>query len=446
MEIIEDQPIKRIPPHDKAAERSVLGSMLINNDIIVNMRDLLVKEDFYERRHGIIFDAIVQLYDSGVSADIITLNDKLKVIEEAKNIVDVDLIGELIDSVPNSANASHYAEIIRDKALLRRLAKASDSIENDCYEASMNVEEILDKAEKQIFNIAQNKHVEEFTPIDKLVEEALNKIQEACNNKGQLNGISTGFKDLDDKTSGLQKSDFILIAARPSMGKTAFALNIGQYAAMRQKITTAVFSLEMSKEQLIQRMLASTANVSMQDMKTGNLSTGDFEELVNQAVALSESKLIIDDTSGISIRELSRKCRAYKMRHDLGLVIIDYLQLMGGSGKENRQQEISDISRSLKQLARELQVPIISLSQLSRAVEQRKTGDHRPMLSDLRESGAIEQDADVVMFIYREDYYKPDTDRKGVAEIIIAKQRNGPIGPVELSWIPQYTKFANLAK
>lgn len=441
-----EEQIKRIPPHDKAAERSVLGAMLLNNDIIVNMIDLLTPEDFYERRHGTVFEAIASLSNSGKSADIITLNNKLKEMGVPENVSDIGFIGELVDAVPNSANAAQYAEIVRDKALLRRLIKAADTIEGDCYQANTNIEEIVDRAEKQIFNIAQNKHVEEFTPIDKLVEEALEKIQEACNNKGQLNGISTGFKDLDDKTSGLQKSDFILIAARPSMGKTALAMNIGQHVAMRQKITTAVFSLEMSKEQLIQRMLASTANVSMQDMKSGNLSSSDFEEIVNQAMVLSESKLIIDDTSGITIRELSRKCRKYKMEHDLGLIIIDYLQLMGGSGKDNRQQEISDISRALKQLARELQVPVISLSQLSRAVEQRKSGDHRPMLSDLRESGAIEQDADVVMFIYREDYYKPETDRKGIAEVIIAKQRNGPIGPVELRWIPQYTKFANLAR
>lgn len=442
-----DEQIKRIPPHDKEAERSVLGSMLLNNDIIISLADLLSPNDFYEKNHGGIFKAMVELNAGGRSVDIITLNSKLTEMGMPETVADIGFLTGLADFVPNSANAMEYAQIVQQKAILRRLINAAADIEADCFRSGLSLDDVLDRAEKQIFNIAQNKHIEEFTPIKILVDDAIARIERACENKGQISGISTGFKDLDKKTSGLQNSDLILIAARPSMGKTALAMNIGHYIAVREKITTAVFSLEMSKEQMVQRLLASSANVSMHNMKTGDISESDFEELANQANEIAEAPLIIDDTSGITVNELRRKCRKYKLEQNLGLVIIDYLQLMSGSrGGDNRQQEVSDISRSLKQLARELQVPVIALSQLSRAVEQRKGTDHRPMLSDLRDSGAIEQDADVVMFIYREDYYNPDTDRKNISEIIIAKQRNGPIGPVELTWISRYTKFADMAR
>ena len=350
-------------------------------------------------------------------------------------------------AVPTSANVKYYAQIVKDNSMRRKLIKLNEEIENECYAGKESVETVMDITEKKVFDLLSTRGGGgDYVPIRQVVMNALEKIENAAKTSGTVTGIPTGFIDLDYRTAGLQPSDLILVAARPSMGKTAFVLNIAQYVAFHENMCTAIFSLEMSKEQLVNRLFSLESRVDAQALRTGNLSDSDWEKLIEGAGTIGNSELIIDDTPGISISELRSKCRKYKLEHDLKLVIIDYLQLMSGSGKssDSRQQEISDISRSLKALARELSVPVIALSQLSRAVEQRP--DHRPMLSDLRESGAIEQDADVVMFIYRDEYYNHDSDMKGISEIIIAKQRNGPIGTVNLVWLPQYTKFANMEK
>lgn len=348
-------------------------------------------------------------------------------------------------AVPTSANIKHYANIVAEKAVLRKLIRVNEEIANSCYAQNDSLESILETSEKNIFDIIQKRNSGDFVPIRQVVMNAMNLIEEASKNKGAVTGIATGFLDLDYKTAGMQPSDLILIAARPSMGKTAFVLNIAQHVAFHESKSVAIFSLEMSKEQLVNRLLSLESKVNSQAIRTGNMKDDEWERLIESADVIGRSGLLIDDTPGISIGELRSKCRKFKLEYDLQMIIIDYLQLMTGSGKnESRQQEISDISRSLKALARELHVPVIALSQLSRAVEQRP--DHRPMLSDLRESGAIEQDADVVMFIYRDDYYNKDTELKNVAEIIIAKQRNGAIGTINLAWLPDYTQFANLAK
>lgn len=352
---------------------------------------------------------------------------------------------DLITAVPTSANIKYYADIVAEKATLRKLIRLNEEIANTCYTGQESLEYILEETEKKIFDLVQKRNSSDYVPIREIVMEAIDRIESASKTKGVVTGIPTGFIDLDYRMAGMQPSDLILIAARPSMGKTSFVLNIAQYVAFKQRQTVAVFSLEMSKEQLVNRLFSLESKVDSQHIRTGNLSDTEWEKLIESAGIIGKSNLIIDDTPGISVSELRSKCRKYKLEHDLKVIIIDYLQLMSGSGRtDSRQQEISDISRSLKALARELEVPVVALSQLSRAVEQRP--DHRPMLSDLRESGAIEQDADVVMFIYRDDYYNKDTDIKGIAEVIIAKQRNGPIGTVNLAWLADYTKFANIQK
>ena len=336
-----------------------------------------------------------------------------------------------------------YAKIVSEKAMLRRLIKLNEEIANTCYAGKESMEDILEDTEKRVFQLVQRRTTDNFVPVRQIVANALEKIEKASRNKGSVTGIPTGFIDLDYRTAGMQPSDLILVAARPSMGKTAFELNLAEYMAFKKNLTVALFSLEMSKEQLINRMFSLESKVDAQKLRTGQLNDQEWEQLIESAGQMGKSNLIIDDTPGISISELRSKCRKYKLEHNLAIVMIDYLQLMSGSGKtESRQQEISDISRALKSLARELNIPVIALSQLSRAVEKRD--DRRPMLSDLRESGAIEQDADVVMFLYRDDYYNKDTKDKGISEVIIAKQRNGPIGTVKLAWLPEYTKFANL--
>ena len=388
---MEEALIKRIPPHSIEAEQSVIGAMLLDRDAILIASEILTSDDFYQNQYGIIFDAMVELCNEGKPVDLITLQNRLKEKDLPPDISSMEYVRELIEAVPTSANVKYYA------------------------------------------------------PIQQVVLNAINNIEKASKLKGSVTGIPTGFIDLDYKTSGMHPSDLVLIAARPSMGKTAFVLNIAQYMAFRKDVTVAIFSLEMSKEQLVNRLLAMESHVDSQNMRTGNLKDEDWTKLVEGADIIGRSNLIIDDTPGISIAEMRSKCRKYKLEHNLGIIMIDYLQLMSGSGKsDSRQQEISDISRSLKALARELSVPVIALSQLSRAVEQRP--DHRPMLSDLRESGAIEQDADVVMFLYRDDYYHKDTEKKDIAEVIIAKQRNGPIGTIELVWLPRYTQFVNMKK
>ena len=443
---MEEALIKRILPHSIEAEQSVIGSMILDRDAILVASEILTSDDFYQKQYGIIFDAMVELCNEGKPVDLVTLQNRLKEKELPPDISSMEYVRDLISAVPTSANVKYYAKIVSEKAVLRRLIKANEEIANTCYLEKENTEIILEEAEKKLFNILQRRNNEEYVPIQQVVLNAINNIEKASKLKGSVTGIPTGFMDLDYKTSGMHPSDLVLIAARPSMGKTAFVLNIAQYMAFRKDVTVAIFSLEMSKEQLVNRLFSLESYVDAQLLSTGNLKDPDWEKLIEGAGTIGYSELIIDDTPGISIAEKRSKCRKYKLEHDLKLIIIDYLQLMSGSGKgsDSRQQEISDISRSLKALARELSVPVIALSQLSRAVEQRP--DHRPMLSDLRESGAIEQDADVVMFIYRDDYYNHDSEMKGISEIIIAKQRNGPIGTVNLVWLPQYTKFANMEK
>ncbi|MGN0343540.1 MAG: replicative DNA helicase [Lachnospiraceae bacterium] len=443
----EETLIKRTMPNSLEAEQSLIGSMIMDRDAIMVASELLVKEDFYHQQYGILFEAMVELFNNREPVDLITLQNKLKEKNVPPEISSLEYVKDLVDAVPTSANAKYYAEIVKDKSMLRRMIHTTEDITNDCYQGSESTEVLLEQTEKKIFDLLQNRGGGDYVPIKQVVLNALNKIEKASKTQGNVTGIATGFLDLDYKTAGLQPSDLILVAARPSMGKTAFVLNIAQYVAFHSDLCTAIFSLEMSKEQLVNRLFSLESRVDAQKLRSGDLSDADWEKLIEGAGTIGQSKLIIDDTPGISISELRSKCRKYKLEHDLKLIIIDYLQLMSGSGgksSESRQQEISDISRSLKGLARELNVPVIALSQLSRAVEQRP--DHRPMLSDLRESGAIEQDADVVMFIYRDDYYNKDTEDKGLAEIIIAKQRNGPIGTVNLVWLPEYTKFANMER
>ena len=437
--------IKRVPPHSIEAEQSVVGAILMDRDAITVAAEIICGDDYYQKADGVIFDSVVELFNEGKPVDLITLQNRLREKAVPEEISSLEFVRDLVTAVPTSANVKYYAEIVSEKATLRRLIKMNEAIADECYQGQEPLEAILERTEKQVFELVQNRGGNgEYVPIKQVVLNALEKIEKASKSKGTVTGIPTGFIDLDYKTSGLQPSDLILVAARPSMGKTAFVLNIAQHVAFKQNRTVAIFSLEMSKEQLVNRLFSLESYVDAQLLRTGNLKDSDWEKLIEGAGTIGRSNLIIDDTPGISISEMRSKCRKYKMEHNLELIIIDYLQLMSGSvggRNESRQQEISDISRSLKALARELSVPVIALSQLSRAVEQRP--DHRPMLSDLRESGAIEQDADVVMFIYRDDYYNKDTEHVNEAEIIIAKQRNGPIGTVTLTWLPQYTKFAN---
>ena len=432
--------MKRIPPHSAEAEQAVLGAMLMNKEAVMVASEIISGEDFYQTAYGILFDAMVELFHKGKPIDLITLQEHLKEKDVPPEVSSMEYVRDLVAGTQTSANVKYYAEIVRDKATLRRLIKINEETANVCYLENKPLEEILDETEKKVFELVEHGNSQEYTPIKQVVLNALDVIEKASKTKGTVTGIPTGFIDLDYKLSGLQRSDLILIAARPSMGKTAFVLNIAQHAAFRQNLAVAIFSLEMSKEQLVNRLFSLESHVDAQVLRTGTLTDTDWEKLIEGAGTIGSSRMIIDDTSGISISEMRSKCRKYKLELGLDLIIIDYLQLMsagGGRKNESRQQEISDISRSLKGLARELNV----LSQLSRAVEQRT--DKRPMLSDLRESGAIEQDADVCMFIYRDDYYNPDTEDKNIAEIIIAKQRNGPIGTVRLAWMPQYTRFGN---
>ena len=438
--------MKRILPHSMEAEQSVIGSMIMDREAIIVASEIILGEDFYNKQYGVVFDAMVELNDEGRPVDLVTLQDRLKEKDVPPEVSSLEFIRDLITAVPTSANIKHYANIVSEKATLRRLIRINEEIANTCYVGKESLEDILADTEKRVFDLIQRRNTGDFVPIRQIVMNAMDNIEKASHNKGNVTGVATGFLDLDYRTAGMQPSDLILVAARPSMGKTAFVLNIAQYVAFKQAKTVAIFSLEMSKEQLVNRLFSMESKVDSQHLRTGNLSDAEWEKLIESAGIIGKSNLIIDDTPGISISELRSKCRKYKLEHNLEMIIIDYLQLMSGSGRstDSRQQEISDISRSLKALARELRVPVIALSQLSRAVEQRP--DHRPMLSDLRESGAIEQDADVVMFIYRDDYYNKDTEKKGIAEIIIAKQRNGPIGTVELVWLPDFTKFANLQR
>ena len=444
---MEETLIKRIMPNSLEAEQSVVGSMIMDKDAIVTAMEILLKEDFYHQQYGILFDAMIELYSEGQPVDLVTLQNKLKEKDVPKEISSLEFVGELVRAVPTSANIKYYCNIVKETSMKRKLIRVMEDIENECYAGKESLESVMDKTEHDIFALLSSRTGGEYVPIRQVVMNALEKIEKASQQSGTVTGIPTGFIDLDYRTAGLQPSDLILVAARPSMGKTAFALNIAQHMAFKAGKTVAIFSLEMSKEQLVNRMFSLESQVDAQALRTGNLKDSEWEKLIEGAGIIGKSHLVIDDTPGISVSELRSKCRKYKLEQDLQLVIIDYLQLMSGSvgGKsESRQQEISEISRSLKALARELNVPVIALSQLSRAVESRP--DKRPMLSDLRESGAIEQDADVVMFIYRDEYYNKDSEFKKQAEIIIAKQRNGPVGTVNLAWLGEYTKFANLSR
>ena len=443
---MEEALVKRVLPHSVEAEQSVIGSMLMDRDAIIAASEIVVADDFYQRQYGIMFDTMVELFNEGKPVDLVTLQNRLKEKDVPPEVSSLEFVRDIITTVPTSANVKYYATIVKEKAVLRRLIRVNEEIANDCYLGRDPLETILADTEKKIFDLLQSRSSGDFVPIRQVALNVLENIEKASKTKETVTGVPTGFIDLDYKTSGFQPSDFILIAARPSMGKTAFVLNVVDHVAVKKGIPCMVFSLEMSKEQLVNRMLSMESNVDSQKLRTGTLTDSDWDAVVEGVGIIGGSKLIIDDTPGISISELRSKCRKMKLEHGLGMVIIDYLQLMTGSGKssDNRQQEISEISRSLKALAREMQAPVVALSQLSRACETRT--DHRPMLSDLRESGAIEQDADVVMFLYRDDYYNKDSEMKDMAEVIIAKQRNGPIGTVNLVWMPQYTKFANATR
>ena len=443
---MEEALIKRIMPHSPEAEKSVLGAMLMDRDAIMQCAEIITGDDFYQKQYGAVFDAIVELNNEGKPADLVTLQDKLKSKDVPEEVSALEYVREIINAVPTSANARHYAQIVQEKSVLRRLIRINEDIANKCYLGREELSEILDETEKSVFDLLQKRGGSDYVPIHQVVINALERIDRVSRSDSNITGIATGFLDLDYRLSGLQPSDLVLVAARPSMGKTAFVLNMAQHIVFNDNQCAAIFSLEMSKEQLVNRLFALESRVDAQSIRNGSMNEADWERLSEGAQRIAGSKLIIDDTPGISVSQLRSKCRKFKLEHDLKVIIIDYLQLMSGSGRgsDSRQQEISDISRALKGLARELEVPVIALSQLSRNVESRP--DHRPMLSDLRESGAIEQDADVVMFIYRDDYYNKDTEEKNIAEIIVAKQRNGPIGTVKLAWLPQYTKFANLER
>ena len=436
--------LKRVLPHSLEAEQSVIGSMIMDREAIVVASEIITGEDFYNRQYATLFETMVELNDSGRPVDLVMLQDRLREKDVPPEVSSPEFIRDLVTAVPTSANIKYYANIVAEKSTLRKLIRINEEIANTCYAGKESLEEILETTEKKVFDLVQRRNVGDFVPIRKIVMSAMERIEKASKNKGNVTGIPTGFIDLDYKTAGLQPSDLVLIAARPSMGKTAFVLNIAQNVAFKQNLTVAMFSLEMSREQFVNRLFSLESKVDSQHLRTGNLTDAEWESLIEGAGVIGRSNLIIDDTPGISIPELRSKCRKFKLEYDLKLVIIDYLQLMTGSGRrtDSRQQEISDISRALKALARELNVPVVALSQLSRAVEQRT--DHRPMLSDLRESGAIEQDADIVMFLYRDDYYNEDSESRNLAECIIAKNRHGETGTVELQWLPEYTTFSSI--
>lgn len=434
--------VKRTMPHSREAEKAVIASMLMDREALIAATDVLSKDDFYIKQYGILFEAMQQLENEAKPADLVQIQERVKQNGAPPEIGEMEFIKEILASVSTSVNIKHYAQIVKNKSTLRNLIRKIQKIENSCYEEKADINTILFNAEKDVTSVTQSGGTGEFQHIGEVVRDALDRMSAAAKAGGKITGIPTGFTDLDYKMAGLQNSDFILVAARPSMGKTAFVLNIAQYVSVKHEYYTAIFSLEMSKLQLVNRVISMESRVDSKNIRTGNLSPAEWGSVAEGASRIGNSHLIIDDTPGISIGDLRSKCRKLKSENKLDLIMIDYIQLMSGGGKsESRQQEVSEISRALKGLARELNVPVIALSQLSRAVESRP--DKRPMLSDLRESGAIEQDADVAMFIYRDEYYNKDSDRKGIAEIIIAKQRNGPVGTVELVWLPDLTKFAN---
>ena len=432
----------RIPPHSVEAEQSVLGSILLDKEAMISVSETVVPEDFYKEAHKVIYESMLKLYNSQSEIDLITLTDELRDQGYLDDIGGIAYITSLSTVVPTTSNIKYYVNIVKEKSISRQLISAANDIINLGYDGSAKVEYVLENAEKKIFDISQERATNDFQPINQVISEALSMLEKLYEEKNDVTGLTTGFRDLNKKINGLQRSDLLLIAARPAMGKTAFALNLVQNAALKGDASVAVFSLEMSKEQLVQRMIASQSTVELKKIKTGTLADNDWPRITDGMAILSGAKIHIDDTPGIKISELRSKCRKLKIEKGLDLVLIDYLQLMEGEGQnESRQQEIAKISRSLKILAKELDCPVVALSQLSRAPEQR--ADHRPMLSDLRESGSIEQDADIVMFLYRDEYYNPDTEKKNIGEVIVAKNRHGETGTVELVWFGGIQKFAD---
>lgn len=432
----------RIPPHSVEAEQSVLGSILLDKDAMISVSETLTPEDFYKEAHRVIYECMLKLYNNQSEIDLITLADELRDQGYLDDIGGIAYITSLSTIVPTTSNIKYYINIVKEKSISRQLISAANDIINLGYDSSTKVEDVLENAEKKIFDISQERTTNDFQPINQVLTETLSMLEKLYEEKSDVTGLTTGFRDLNKKINGLQRSDLLLIAARPAMGKTAFALNLVQNAALKGDASVAVFSLEMSKEQLVQRMVAAQSSVELKKIKTGTLAANDWPRITDGMAVLSGAKIHIDDTPGIKISELRSKCRKLKIEKGLDLVLIDYLQLMEGEGhNESRQQEIAKISRSLKILAKELDCPVVALSQLSRAPEQR--ADHRPMLSDLRESGSIEQDADIVMFLYRDEYYNPDTERKNIGEVIVAKNRHGETGTVELVWFGEIQKFAD---
>lgn len=434
----------KVPPHDIEAEQAVLGSMLMDKDAVIAAIEVLKAEAFYREDDKAIYEAILALYNRSEPIDIITLKEELSSMGKLDKIGGLEYLAQLPEKVPTTANVQKYIHIVEEKSILRSLIKTANEIIELGYTPTEDVEDIMDNAEKKIFGIIQNRNQKGYVPIKDILVDTFSQLEQLYNQKQHITGVPTGFSDLDYKTAGLHNSDLILIAARPAMGKSAFALNIASYAAVKSNVPVAVFSLEMSKEQMVNRILCSEAMVDSNKLRTGKIEEEDWVKIASSIGPLSEAPIYIDDTPGISIMEIRAKCRKLKLEKNIGLVVIDYLQLVQGSNKRggSREQEISEISRSLKILAKEINVPVIALSQLSRAPEQRP--DHRPMLSDLRESGAIEQDADIVMFLYRDDYYNEESEKKNIAEVIIAKHRAGSTGTVELLWLGNYTKFANI--
>ena len=434
----------RIPPHDIEAEQAIIGSMLTDKDAVIAAIEILREQDFYREDNRIIYSAILNLYNRSEPIDIITLKAELKSMGKLEAVGGLEYIVQLPDRVPTTSNVEQYIKIVEEKSMLRALIKTADELITLGYDPTQEVEQVIDTAEKKIFEVMQKKNQKGYSSMKDILIDTFTQLEQLYNQKEMITGVPTGFAHLDYGTSGLHNSDLILVAARPAMGKSAFALNIATHAAVRGKVPVAIFSLEMSKEQMANRILCSEAMVDSAKVRTGKIDDEEWGKLAAASGELSEAGIYIDDTPGISVMEIRAKCRKMKLEKNIGLVVIDYLQLVQGSNRKggSREQEIAEISRSLKILAKEINVPVIALSQLSRAPEQRV--DHRPMLSDLRESGSIEQDADIVMFLYRDDYYNEDTDKKNIAEVIIAKHRSGATGTVELLWLGNYTKFANI--
>ncbi len=438
--------VGKVPPHDLEAEQAVIGSMLTDHDAVISSMEVLKADDFYREDNKTIFSAMVNLYTKAEPIDLITVKAELESMGKFDQVGGYEYLANLPEKVPTTANANKYIKIVQEKADLRNLIKAANEIIELGYDPTEEVDDVMEGAEKRIFNLMQDKNQKGYSALKDVLVDSFTQLEELYNRKQHITGVPSGFIDLDYRTAGFHGSELILVAARPAMGKSAFALNIATHAAVRAKVPVAIFSLEMSKEQLVNRILCSEAMVDSNKIRTGKLDEEDWETLAKAIGPLSEAEIYIDDTPGISVTEIRAKCRKLKLEKNIGMVVIDYLQLIQGTNKRNgsREQEISEISRSLKILAKELNVPVIALSQLSRAVEQRQ--DHKPMLSDLRESGAIEQDADIVMFLYRDDYYNDDSKKKNIAEVIIAKHRGGSTGSIDLGWFGTYTKFVNLEK